>query len=99
LKGLSVTMNNGSGTPDQGGWVPFYISTRGGCDRQIYRARLQAGSAPALGPVRHLAVAGYGRPGQGLCRRLRYERCQYPLWSDLGGPPVGPGAGQHAAAF
>jgi alpha-glucosidase (family GH31 glycosyl hydrolase) len=29
LKGLSVTMNNGSGTPDQGGWVPFYISTRG----------------------------------------------------------------------
>ena len=29
LKGLSVTMNNSKGTPDQGGYVPFYISTRG----------------------------------------------------------------------
>jgi hypothetical protein len=29
LKGLSVTMNNSTGTPDQGGYVPFYISTRG----------------------------------------------------------------------
>ncbi|MBN1866660.1 hypothetical protein JW916_05165 [Candidatus Sumerlaeota bacterium] len=29
LKGLSVTMNNRTGTPDQGGYVPFYLSTRG----------------------------------------------------------------------
>ncbi len=29
LKGLSVTMNNSTGTPDQGGYIPFYISTRG----------------------------------------------------------------------
>ncbi len=29
LKGLSITMNNSTGTPDQGGYVPFYISTRG----------------------------------------------------------------------
>jgi alpha-D-xyloside xylohydrolase len=29
LKGLSVTMANRTGTPDQGGYVPFYLSTRG----------------------------------------------------------------------
>jgi hypothetical protein len=29
LKGLSVTMRNKKGTPDQGGYVPFYLSTRG----------------------------------------------------------------------
>ena len=29
LKGLSVTMQNSRGTPDQGGYVPFYISTKG----------------------------------------------------------------------
>jgi len=29
LKGHSVTMKNSTGSPDQGGWVPFYISTRG----------------------------------------------------------------------
>ena len=29
LKGLSVTMRNRTGGPDQGGWIPFYISTRG----------------------------------------------------------------------
>ena len=29
LKGLSVSMNNRTGTPDQGGYVPFYISSKG----------------------------------------------------------------------
>ena len=29
LKGLSVTMANRSGTPDQGAYIPFYISTNG----------------------------------------------------------------------
>lgn len=29
LKGLSVTLNNRTGTPDQGGYIPFYLSTRG----------------------------------------------------------------------
>jgi alpha-glucosidase (family GH31 glycosyl hydrolase) len=29
LKGLSVTMSNKKGTPDQGGYVPFYLSTKG----------------------------------------------------------------------
>ena len=29
LKGLSVTMNNRTGTPDQGGYIPFYISSKG----------------------------------------------------------------------
>ncbi|MBN2697497.1 MAG: hypothetical protein JXR52_01620 [Bacteroidales bacterium] len=29
LKGLSITMNNSSGTPDQGGYIPFYVSTEG----------------------------------------------------------------------
>ena len=29
LKGLSVTMNNRTGTPDQGGYIPFYVSTNG----------------------------------------------------------------------
>lgn len=29
LKGLSVTMENEKGTPDKGGYVPFYLSTRG----------------------------------------------------------------------
>lgn len=29
LKGLSITMQNREGTPDQGGYVPFYISNKG----------------------------------------------------------------------
>lgn len=29
LKGLSLTMSNSGGSPDQGGYVPFYLSTRG----------------------------------------------------------------------
>ncbi len=29
LKGLDVTMANRSGTPDQGAYIPFYISTKG----------------------------------------------------------------------
>jgi alpha-glucosidase (family GH31 glycosyl hydrolase) len=29
LKGMSVTMNNSQGTPDQGGYIPFYVSTKG----------------------------------------------------------------------
>ncbi len=29
LKGLSITMQNRYGTPDQGGYIPFYISTKG----------------------------------------------------------------------
>ena len=29
LKGHTLKMKNASGTPDEGGWIPFYISSRG----------------------------------------------------------------------
>lgn len=29
LKGLEIIMNNRTGTPDQGGYIPFFLSTRG----------------------------------------------------------------------